>query len=74
MLWALVLGWFAATLGHAMVLGRLPVVVMEALPALAGRGAMPAALMLFVAGVLALGLLAYVLGTIVYQLARRRAA
>ena len=73
-LWALVLGWFAATLGHAMVLGRLPVVVMEALPALAGRGAMPAALMLFVAGVLALGLLAYVLGTIVYQLARRRAA
>ncbi|WP_299723869.1 efflux RND transporter permease subunit [uncultured Tateyamaria sp.] len=73
-LWALVLGWFAATMGHAMALGRLPAVLLQAVPSMAERSAMPAALMLFVMGVLALALVAYVLGALTFQIARRRAA
>ncbi|WP_108835576.1 efflux RND transporter permease subunit [Tateyamaria sp. Alg231-49] len=73
-LWALVLAWFAGTLGHTIVFGQLPQLVLDALPALADRNAMPAALMLFSGGVLGLGALAYVLGALGFQIARRRSA
>ena len=73
MLWVVVLGWFAATMGHAIVFGRLPAPILETLPSLADWGAMPAALMLFGSGVVALGLVAYVLGVLVFQSLRRRA-
>ncbi|MEM6372098.1 MAG: efflux RND transporter permease subunit [Pseudomonadota bacterium] len=72
-LWALVLAWFAATMGHAMLLGALPVQLLEVLPSLADRAVMPASLLLFCAGVLGLGLVGYVLGALAYQIARRRA-
>ena len=72
MLWVVVLGWFAATMGHAIVFGRLPAPILETLPSLADSGAMPAALMLFGSGVVALGLVAYVLGVLVFQSLRRR--
>ncbi|MEO9572392.1 MAG: efflux RND transporter permease subunit [Tateyamaria sp.] len=73
-LWALALAWFASTLGHAMAFGQLPQIVLDVIPALADRAAMPAALMLFSAGILGLGALAYVLGALGFQIARRRAA
>ncbi|MEO0380569.1 MAG: efflux RND transporter permease subunit, partial [Pseudomonadota bacterium] len=74
LLWALVLGWFGVTLGPAILFGQVPTVVLEALPALAGGSAMAAALKLFCAGVLALGLVGYVLGAVWFQVFRRRAA
>jgi multidrug efflux pump subunit AcrB len=73
-LWALVAAWFAATLGHVMVLGTLPPEILAALPAFSSMGAMPAALGVFSAGVLALGLFAYLLAAIGWQLVRVRAA
>ena len=73
-LWALVLGWFAVTLGHAILFGALPQVVIDAVPAMADRGPMSAALTLFCAGVVGLGGVAYVLGALGFQIARRRAA
>ena len=74
LLWALVLGWFGVTLGPAILFGQVPTVVLAALPALAGGSAMAAALKLFCAGVLALGLVGYVLGAVWFQVFRRRAA
>ena len=73
-LWALVLGWFAVTLGHAILFGALPQVVIDAVPSMADRGAMSAALTLFCVGVVGLGGVAYVLGALGFQIARRRAA
>ncbi|MEL6452233.1 MAG: efflux RND transporter permease subunit [Pseudomonadota bacterium] len=73
-LWAVVAAWFAATLGHALVLGRLPAVLTSALPQLQDTAAMPAALALFSAGVLVIGLVAYVLGALSFQISRWRAA
>ncbi|WP_415401923.1 efflux RND transporter permease subunit [Tateyamaria sp. SN3-11] len=73
-LWAMVLAWFAVTLGYALVLGALPAQLMQVVPQLGEVGAMPAALALFSAGVLALGFVAYVLGALGYQLMRWRAA
>lgn len=71
--WALVLALFAATMGHAIAFGRLPAALIEALPQVADMAAMPAALMLFSAGVLMLGVVAYVLGALSYQIMRRGA-
>ena len=73
-LWALVAAWFAATLGHVMVLGTLPPEILATLPAFSSMGAMPAALGVFSAGVLALGLFAYLLAAIGWQLVRVRAS
>lgn len=73
-LWALVLGWFAVTLGYVMAQGALFDPVVDILPSLADAAPMPTALMLFCAGVLALGFVAYVLSTVGYQIVRRRAA
>ncbi|MEL6888445.1 MAG: efflux RND transporter permease subunit, partial [Pseudomonadota bacterium] len=72
-LWAVVLGWFAATLGHTIVLGGLPAPLAEALPA-QDMAAMPLAFALFAGGVMAVGLLAYVIAAIGYQALRWRAA
>ena len=73
-LWAVVLAWFGATLGHALVLGTLPDALTDAVPQLADSAAMPAALALFSAGVLGIGFVAYVLAALSLQLARWRAA
>ena len=73
-LWTLIAGWFAATLGHAMVLGELPAAIIAALPALFGTNAMPAALGLFSVGVLALALAAYVFAALGWQIVRLRAS
>lgn len=71
-LWALVAAWFGMTLGHAMVTGALPVFVTEALPRIASSAAMPAALALFSAGVLAIGAVAYVAAALGWQIMRLR--
>jgi len=73
-LWAVVLGWFAATMGYALVQGALAPPLVNALPQLAERAAMPAALGLFSAGVLVIGLLGYALGAIGFQVVRWRNA
>ncbi|MEO0704034.1 MAG: efflux RND transporter permease subunit, partial [Pseudomonadota bacterium] len=72
-LWAVVLGWFAATLGHTIALGGLPAPLAAALPA-HDMAAMPLAFALFAGGVMAVGLLAYVVAAIGYQVLRWRAA
>ncbi|MEO1364659.1 MAG: efflux RND transporter permease subunit, partial [Pseudomonadota bacterium] len=72
-LWAVVLGWFAATLGHTIVLGGLPAPLAAALPA-HDMAAMPLAFALFAGGVMAVGLLVYVVAAIGYQVLRWRAA
>ncbi|MEO0666353.1 MAG: efflux RND transporter permease subunit [Pseudomonadota bacterium] len=72
-LWAVVLGWFAATLGHTIALGGLPAPLAEVLPA-HDMAAMPLAFALFAGGVMAVGLLAYVVAAIGYQVLRWRAA
>jgi len=71
-LWAIVLGWFGVTLGYALVLGRLPELLIAALPRIAQIPAVPAGLLLFSAGVLVLGGVAYVVAVITYQLIIRR--
>ncbi|MEX0311198.1 MAG: efflux RND transporter permease subunit [Tateyamaria sp.] len=73
-LWAVVLAWFAATLGHALVFDGLPAVLVNAVPVLADRPALPAALALFSGGVIGLGVLAYVVGALAFQIVRWRAA
>ncbi len=74
-LWAIVLGWFGATMGAAIVLGRLPQQILDLVPLIAPDTAvMPAALALFVTGVLALALVAYVLAGLTFQVMRWRAA
>ncbi|WP_299549992.1 efflux RND transporter permease subunit [uncultured Tateyamaria sp.] len=73
-LWALVLCWFGATMGYAFVTDRLPVYLTNILPQLAERDALPTALVLFAAGVMVLGLAAYVLAALAFQIVRRRAA
>lgn len=73
---ALTLGWFAATMGAALVTGAIWPVLAAYLPqALAGPGAGPA-FAVFSAGVLAIGAAAYVLAGGVYLVARgtRKAA
>ncbi|MEO0402368.1 MAG: efflux RND transporter permease subunit [Pseudomonadota bacterium] len=72
-LWAVVLGWFGATLGSAIAFGQMPAVVRDAVPSVADMAAMPGALLLFSAGVCAVGFAAYVLGALGYQAARWRA-
>ncbi|MBY5931593.1 efflux RND transporter permease subunit [Tateyamaria omphalii] len=72
-LWAVVLGWFCATMGYALVTGALLPALAEALPAVADRAALSAALILFAGGVLMLGLLAYVIGALALQITRWRA-
>ncbi|MEO0634918.1 MAG: hypothetical protein AAFY52_12485, partial [Pseudomonadota bacterium] len=59
--------------GHAIQHHARQLAKHHGVPALAERAAMPAALMLFCAGVLALGAVAYVLGALGFQIARRRA-
>ena len=73
-LWVLVLGWFALTLGYAIAQGALFAPVVAALPNLADTAPMPTALILFCSGVLGLGAVAYVLSTVGYQIIRWRAA
>ena len=72
-LWAVVLAWFGATLGHAMAVDALPAPLLRLLPPLPDISAMPLALALFAAGVLGVGLVAYVLAGLGYQLMRWRA-
>jgi multidrug efflux pump subunit AcrB len=73
-LWVVILGWLGATMGHAIVLGTLPAVLMGAVPALAGMAVMPAALALFSVGVLGIGLVAYSLAALGWQVVRMRAS
>ncbi|MEP4247860.1 efflux RND transporter permease subunit [Tateyamaria sp.] len=70
-MWVLVLGWFCATLGHAMWFGNLPQELAAVVPQVSEMAAMPAALGLFSAGVLAFGAAAYVLSVLTFQIARR---
>mmetsp|Transcript_18256 Transcript_18256/g.28883 ORF Transcript_18256/g.28883 Transcript_18256/m.28883 type:complete len:1204 (-) Transcript_18256:891-4502(-) len=72
-LWAIVLAWLGLTMGHAFYFGALPAVMIELLPALVGIAAMPAALAVFSGGVLVLGVVAYVLAAIGWQIVRMRA-
>jgi hypothetical protein len=73
MVWAVVLGWGAVTLGHVLFYGVLPAQILQALPSMADRTPMIAALGLFVAGTALLVLIAYVALGIAYQVGRRRA-
>lgn len=73
-LWAVVLGWFGATMGYALVTDTLPGYVTTTLPIVATGDALPMALAVFAAGVMALGLVAYVLAVLTFQIMRRRAA
>ncbi|MEP1964831.1 efflux RND transporter permease subunit [Tateyamaria sp.] len=70
-MWVLVLGWFGATLGHTMWFGNLPQELIAVVPQVSEMAAMPAALGLFSAGVLAFGAAAYVLSVLTFQVARR---
>ncbi|MEO9684828.1 MAG: efflux RND transporter permease subunit [Tateyamaria sp.] len=70
-MWVLVLGWFSATLGHTMWFGNLPQELIAVVPQVSEMAAMPAALGLFSAGVLAFGAAAYVLSVLTFQIARR---
>ncbi len=72
--WGVVAGWFAVTLGHAMIWARLPDAMVTVLPGLAGMSAMPAALVLFCAGVCIFGVVAYVASVLTYQIARKVSA
>ncbi|WP_113912395.1 efflux RND transporter permease subunit [Roseovarius dicentrarchi] len=63
--------WFAATLGAAMVLGRMPAAVQAVLPMTARMPAMPGALAAFVLGALALVVAAYI-GLGIAQMLRAR--
>ncbi|WP_299772730.1 efflux RND transporter permease subunit [uncultured Tateyamaria sp.] len=72
-LWAAVLGWFGTTMGYAFVKGALPPYLTDMLPQLAENDAVPMAFALFAAGVMVLGLVAYVLAALTFQIMRRRA-
>ncbi|WP_299368814.1 efflux RND transporter permease subunit [uncultured Tateyamaria sp.] len=74
LLWVVVLAWFAATLGHAMLRGAILPQIVDRVPQVADLAAMPAALALFSGGVLAVGLMAYVLAAVLFQITRWRAA
>ncbi|WP_299624935.1 efflux RND transporter permease subunit [uncultured Tateyamaria sp.] len=74
LLWALVLTWLGATMGHAFCFGALPAALVAALPVLAGMAPMPAALALFSGGVLVIGVVAYVLAAVAWQIVRMRRA
>ncbi|KID12605.1 acriflavine resistance protein B [Rhodobacteraceae bacterium PD-2] len=65
-----VLGWLAATLGHVAVTGTLPQVLQGG--ALAGAGALNAALLLFAGGVAALVAVLYGAGALALALGRQR--
>jgi len=71
-LWAVVLAWFAATLGHVLWQGSLLPEIAKAVPQVAGMAPMMAALALFSVGVLAIALAAYVLAALVFQVMRWR--
>ncbi|MEM6760402.1 MAG: efflux RND transporter permease subunit [Pseudomonadota bacterium] len=73
-LWALVLAWLGATLGHTFALGGLPDALAGAVPTGVALEPMPLALALFAAGVLMAALVVYVLAAVMYQLSRLRAA
>ncbi|MEO0864235.1 MAG: hypothetical protein AAFY39_06545, partial [Pseudomonadota bacterium] len=73
-LWALVLAWFAATMGHAIIVGTLPTAVTDALPMAADAPVMPLAFGLFAAGVMAVALVGYILAALALQVSRWRAA
>ncbi|KIC50303.1 efflux RND transporter permease subunit [Tateyamaria sp. ANG-S1] len=73
-LWAIVLGWFGATMGYTLITGDLLPALTEALPALADRAELSAALIVFAAGVLTLGFVGYVVGALVLQITRWRSA
>ncbi|MEL7125651.1 MAG: efflux RND transporter permease subunit [Pseudomonadota bacterium] len=73
-LWAVVLGWFAVTLGWAMAFDALPARIMALLPVGSEIGAPTLALGLFAGGVLAVGTAAYILAGLAYQVLRWRAA
>ena len=73
-LWALVLGWGALTLGHAALEGVLFASLIAALPMLAGQSVMGAAFGLFVAGVAVIALLGYLIGGVAMMLRKPRIA
>ncbi len=68
----LLLGWLAATMGWVLLWGRLPEVLLIALPALAGVEAVRAALGLFIAGAVAIVLAVYLASALVYARAAGR--
>ncbi|WP_299747202.1 efflux RND transporter permease subunit [uncultured Tateyamaria sp.] len=72
-LWAAVLGWFGATMGYAFATDALPPYLTNMLPELAENDALLVAFALFAAGVLVLGLVAYALAALTFQIMRRRA-
>lgn len=71
-LWALILGWGAVTMGYAIGFGALPVQITTAVPMMSNMSAMPAALALFIAGVAALVLIAYIILALGYQFGAMR--
>jgi multidrug efflux pump subunit AcrB len=72
-LWGIVLGWFAATIGFTFVTGNLPETVARAVPWESGMSPDLTALILFSAGVLVIGFVAYVIAILSLQVARARA-
>lgn len=73
-LWTVVGVWFGATLGHTIVTGALPAAIGAGMPVLAGISTMLAALALFSVGVLMIGLLAYIIAALGWQIVRLRAS
>ena len=69
---AALLGWLGVTMGWALLWGSLPMPLLKALPALAGMEALQGALVLFVAGALAIVLAVYLVSALVYARAARR--
>lgn len=72
-LWATVFGWFGTTMGYTIATGALPKALTDMMPRLAGGDALLMAFGLFAAGIVILGMLAYVLAALTFQLMRRRA-
>lgn len=73
-LWALMLGWGAATIGFAAVQGALYAPLAHAFPMVGNMSIMAAGFFLFISGAAVLALLGYVLGAITMLLRNRRLA
>ena len=72
-LWVLIIGWGAATLGWTAWTGTLAAPISDALPSLSGLPDIMASLLLFLAGVAACALLGYVIAALAFALRRDRA-
>ncbi len=74
LLWVIVLGWLTVTMGAVLWTGAIWPPLTEALPALSGGAALIKAFGLFMSGVLALSLSAYILGAFAFALRRKSSA